>query len=736
MARYRSSFSSRRSSRSTDQFVNGLFKVGKSMAKAYQAQQRENQRRERTITRFYEQQERERVRQIKQQEMAIRRAERERAKAERERERAARLQAKLDEQKRVEAEIADIEEENYMWTNVHKFISPLVTQDDINQVIEKCDYEQKNNITDGYFETKYPDEKEAKAIAREEADKKFNIDLAQRELSEAEAQLDSHRIDEDEPTAETVREELAVEAKEEIHAFLPWKQAKMRKSYIAEHFEKRFKERLDAWTTIDHEFQTRKKELSSIVKDKKNALEETKKSNDAFFKSRAKELYQKEVKAWEDERDEFYASLRQSMQNVIDGDRDYVIAAISSLFPDEELPMEYFVDFAYNEEENKVLVDLDLPEIEDLPQQKIVLTPTGKKSIRNKGLTDLRSDYANCVLGLAIQVAHSIFNVSLRVKSVEISGYTQRKDTNSAVPTDQYIFIVNFDRETFTQIDFDKLPAVQIMDFFKHYYVMLKSFDMKQIDLATAYDKMESFTVADYAEFKANNTLTNDSYLEKRMQVISSLEESSTSTPIAQVDDAPIETFEKASSFLKDFYDFIIRLSNDKAVNKHAGNLDGVVITLTKGSFTGDADTNTYRGKLFFCSIVDLYRSLKNSHINVDTMLPANYPLALIITKLYAQKEIQYSSIGSIISLYKSFIDMVKPMDQAIPVPDHFFLLGEVLFDFEQDLSWYQQYIALMQRHISIVKSAVNSDNAQRQQIESFIGLINKKGIKIGNGDV
>lgn len=162
----------------------------------------------------------------------------------------------------------------------------------------------------------------------------------------------------------------------------------MRKSYIAEHFEKRFKERLDAWTTIDHEFQTRKKELSSIVKDKKNALEETKKSNDSFFKSRAKELYQKEVKAWEDERDEFYASLRQSMQNVIDGDRDYVIAAISSLFPDDELPMEYFVDFAYNEEENKVLVDLDLPEIEDLPQQKIVLTPTGKKSIRNKGLTD------------------------------------------------------------------------------------------------------------------------------------------------------------------------------------------------------------------------------------------------------------------------------------------------------------------------------------------------------------
>lgn len=731
MARYRSSISSRRSSRSADQFVNGLFKVGKSMAKAYQAQQRESQRRERAISRFYEQQERERVRQIQQQEMALRRAERERAKAERERERAARLQAKLDEQKRVEAEIADIEEENYLWTNVHKFISPLVTHDDINQVIEKCNYEQKNNITDGYFETKYPDEKESKEIARKEADTKFNIDKAQRELSEAEAQLDSHRIEEDEPTAETVREELAVEAKEEIHAFLPWKQAKLRKSYIAEHFEKRFKERLDAWTTIDREYQTRKKELSSIVNDKKDALEETKKSNSVFFKSRAKELYQKEVKAWEDERDEFYSSLRQSMQNVIDGDRDYVIAAISSLFPDEELPMEYFVDFAYNEEENKVLVDLDLPEIEDLPQQKIVITPTGKKSIRNKGLTDLRSDYANCVLGLAIQVAHSIFNVSLRVNTVEISAYTQRKDANSAVPTDQYIFIVNFDRETFSQIDFDKLPAVQIMDFFKHHYVMLKSFDMKQIDLATAYDKMESFTVANYAEFKANNTLKTDSYLEKYLLEESCSEDSSTSSHVAFVNDAPVETFEKASAFIKDFYDFIIRLSNDKAVNKHADNLDGVVISLSKGSFTGDADTNTYLGKLFFCSIMDLYRSLKNSHVNLETMLPANYPLALIITKLYAQKEIQYSSVGSIISLYNSFIDMVKPMDQGIPVPDHFFLLGEVLFDYEKDISWYHQYVNLMGQHMSIVKSAVHSDNVQCQHIENFIEFLNKKGINI-----
>ena len=76
---------------------------------------------------------------------------------------------------------------------------------------------------------------------------------------------------------------------------------------------------------------------------------------------------------WRSERDEFYDSFKQNFQNVIDGDKDYVITAIDSVFPDDELPMEYFVDAVYDEANGKVYVDLDLPEIEDVPNQKITL---------------------------------------------------------------------------------------------------------------------------------------------------------------------------------------------------------------------------------------------------------------------------------------------------------------------------------------------------------------------------
>ena len=505
MARYGYS---KRSSRNADKLISGLFKVGASMASAYvketKRQQREQARQVAAYNRFLAQQEREELRQIKQHEMAMRRAEREREKAEREREKAAKLQARLDEQKRVEEEIADIEDSNYLWTNVHGFINQIVTQDDANEVITKCDYEQQNDVRDGYFKTRYPDDVLIKQRVNVEADKKFDIQKAQKEYLESNKQWSDLSFDEIEPTIISVTTELEAEAKELISAFLPWKQSKLRKAYVNDHLNERYEELHTEWMTKKKEFDAKKASLKATVDEKEKCVNDMRQSKKDYIVKRVKELLDGDIKAWEKERDDFYDSLRQSMQNLIDGDKNYVIAAISSLFPDDELPMEYFVDFTYEEEKGRVMVDLDLPEIEDLPDKKVILTPTGKKSIRLKGQTDLRSDYANCIFGLAMYVAYSIFNISLKVEEIEISAYTQRKEANSAIATDQYVFIVTFTRDLFSKIDFSRLSSLQVMDFFQHHYNMTKSFDMKQIDLATAYTKMESFIPANYQDFIAS----------------------------------------------------------------------------------------------------------------------------------------------------------------------------------------------------------------------------------------
>lgn len=735
MARYGYGYSSKKSSRSADKFISGLFKVGASMASAYaketKRQQREQARQVAAYSRFLEQQEREELRQIKQHEMAMRRAEREREKAEREREKAAKIQAKLDEQKRVEDEISDIEDNNYLWTNVHGFISQIVTLDDANDVIAKCDYEQQNDVRDGFFKRNYPEDTSIKQKVETEANSKFDIQKAEENFFASNKRWADLKFNDAEPTTDEVAEELASEAKEIITAFFPWKQSKLRRAYVEEHLSERYEEIHNEWLSKKNEYETQKKSLHALAEEKEKAVNDMRQAKKEYIRDRVQELFDVEVKKWQEERDEFYESLRQSMHNLIDGDKNYVIAAISSLFPDDELPMEYFVDFTYEEESGRVMVDLDLPEKEDIPEKKIILTPTGKKSIRLKGQTDLRSDYANCVFGLAMFVAYSVFNISLKVKSVEISAFTQRKDANSAFATDQYVFVVDFTRDLFSEIDFSRLSSIQIMDFFHRHYNMTKSFDMKQIDLATAYSKMEVFVPADYNDFIA-------SLPPQEEKVSDSVEvniDSSNKKSNNRVDDAPIETFDKSALFVDEVYSCIKKMSLDNGVSNHADYLNGVKVTWTSGGFSGDGDTDTYQGKLFFCLIVDMYRSLKKMNINMNDLKPECYPFALMVDKIYMRLNAQYTSLYVIESPYRAFCDMLKTMDAKMPIFDHYFMLGEVLFDYTRDLSWYNQYLAFMRKHAEIIEYAIHSNNRKLKYVEDFCTFVDSLNISASNAN-
>ncbi len=191
------------------------------------------------------------------------------------------------------------------------------------------------------------------------------------------------------------------------------------------------------------------------------------------------------------------------MNRLLDGDKEYVLKAINDSFADdaEELPMEYYLDISYDESTGVVKVDLDLPEIEDIPEKKVVVNPSGKKSIRGKTQTNLKEDYANCVCGLSMYVAGIIFNTCLKIKVVEVSGFTQRCGDNSALATDQYVILARFTREIFTRISFDRFSSLEIINFFKHHIDMTKSFVLKEINMEKGREKMESFIPAIYEEY-------------------------------------------------------------------------------------------------------------------------------------------------------------------------------------------------------------------------------------------
>lgn len=117
----------------------------------------------------------------------------------------------------------------------------------------------------------------------------------------------------------------------------------------------------------------------------------------------------------------------------------------------------------------------------------------------------------------------------------------------------------------------------------------------------------------------------------------------------------------------------------------------------------------------------------------MDNLTPPNYPLAKYALKIFGQLNFQYTTVSNVEKPYRSLIDMLKPMNSGIPTPPHVFLLAEVLSDYEDDLSWYNQYLDLIGEFVDIVKSSVHSNVLSRLRIEKFLKQLESQGILLPN---
>jgi hypothetical protein len=93
-------------------------------------------------------------------------------------------------------------------------------------------------------------------------------------------------------------------------------------------------------------------------------------------------------------------------------------------------------------------MDLDLPEIEDIPGTKSIRLKSGKISEKNKTQGQLKTEYSTLVFGLLLFLSANLFNLSPAIRKIVISGYTQRRDTAGNL-NDDYIVSIKFPREPF-----------------------------------------------------------------------------------------------------------------------------------------------------------------------------------------------------------------------------------------------------------------------------------------------
>lgn len=128
-------------------------------------------------------------------------------------------------------------------------------------------------------------------------------------------------------------------------------------------------------------------------------------------------------------------------------------------------PRETLVDFDIAQDGTKVMVDVDLPEIEDLPDTTAEIGASGRKiNFKKRSQAQVRRDYMAHVHGIGFRMLGTIFAALPKTTEVVLSGYSQRNDGATGTVNDEYLYSVRVKREAWERINFDNLPQVEVVE--------------------------------------------------------------------------------------------------------------------------------------------------------------------------------------------------------------------------------------------------------------------------------
>ncbi|MGE4554160.1 MAG: DUF4236 domain-containing protein [Desulfovibrionaceae bacterium] len=128
-------------------------------------------------------------------------------------------------------------------------------------------------------------------------------------------------------------------------------------------------------------------------------------------------------------------------------------------------PRETFVNFDIRRDGRQVLVDVDLPEIEDLPDTSAEISKTGRKvNFKKRSETQRRKDYMVHVHGIGFRMLGTVFAALPACSEVVVSAYSQRNDAATGNTNDEYLYSVRAERAEWERINFSNLEQVDVVE--------------------------------------------------------------------------------------------------------------------------------------------------------------------------------------------------------------------------------------------------------------------------------
>ena len=199
---------------------------------------------------------------------------------------------------------------------------------------------------------------------------------------------------------------------------------------------------------------------------------------DRVFKSRmqrirdaneaADESYREAKKDWERSKATFdreVAKRKVLVESLIYLDVSAMESFLEECLQEVIWPRETAVSIDVRDGGKVVLLDVDLPEVEDMPTKLAAVPARGLKlSIKDLAQTKVQRLYAEHIHGIVFRLAGEALAALPASDRVIVSGYSQRRDKATAQLRDDYLLSVRIERPKWLENDFAHLGSLDVVE--------------------------------------------------------------------------------------------------------------------------------------------------------------------------------------------------------------------------------------------------------------------------------
>jgi exonuclease VII large subunit len=165
-------------------------------------------------------------------------------------------------------------------------------------------------------------------------------------------------------------------------------------------------------------------------------------------------------RAWEAHQQE-QTQLAQIFAERLKTDEDLMVDILTAELSELDWPRETLVDFDIDLASKRVYLDVDLPEIEDIPARSAEFGARNRRLlIKDKSDRQRREEYARHIHGIILRLAGVVLGLLPGIERVVVSGYSQRLDSATGHINDDYLLSVAIDKACFAELNFEQLEQV------------------------------------------------------------------------------------------------------------------------------------------------------------------------------------------------------------------------------------------------------------------------------------